>query len=104
LSLQAAASCGGFANTSYFVDIVFTPNHGVNLAWTASSGATSYGISRAPFDGSSCSTSNYSPIKSVSTTNYSDQPLASGSYCYKVDATNSGATSGSTSPVEATVQ
>jgi hypothetical protein len=37
-------------------------------------------------------------------TNYSDQLLASGSYCYKVDATNSGGTSGFTSPVEATVQ
>ena len=70
----------------------------VSLAWTASSGATSYHVKRG-----SASGGPYTQIASVSTTNYTDTGLTNGTaYYYVVSALNSNGESGNSNEATAT--
>jgi autotransporter-associated beta strand protein len=77
-----------------------TPGNGVvNLAWTASSGATSYNVKRAAFSGGPYTTI----APGVATTNYSDTTALNGvTYFYVVTATSALGESVNSSEVDAT--
>jgi subtilase family serine protease len=71
----------------------------IGVSWTASSGASTYTLSRSTSSGGT-----YTAIGSALTsTSYTDSGLTYGTtYCYEVTATNTYGTSGATSPVSAT--
>ncbi|HLF56857.1 MAG TPA: pre-peptidase C-terminal domain-containing protein, partial [Thermoanaerobaculia bacterium] len=72
----------------------------INLSWTASSGATSYGILRSTTSGGP-----YSSVGTSSTTSFSNTGLAaSTTYHYVVSASNGSCSSGNSAQVSATTQ
>jgi fibronectin type 3 domain-containing protein len=74
-------------------------NASVALAWTASSGATSYNIYRGTTSGGEGTT----PVATTASTSYTDTGLTNGTkYYYKVSATNGGGTSAQSSEASAT--
>jgi hypothetical protein len=74
-------------------------NGSVSLAWTASSGATSYNIYRSTTSGGEGTT----PVATTASTSYTDTGLTNGTtYWYKVSATNGGGTSAQSSEAHAT--
>lgn len=73
-------------------------NGSVSLAWSASSGATSYAILRSTSSGS-----GYTSIASTSGTSYVDATVSNGTtYYYVVTASNAGGASGNSSQASAT--
>ena len=73
-------------------------NASVALAWTASTGATSYNIYRGTAPGGEGATA----VATTASTSYTDTGLANGTtYYYKVSATNGGGTSAQSSEVSA---
>jgi fibronectin type 3 domain-containing protein len=65
----------------------------IALAWTASTGATTYKLERSP-DGNTWSTLSPSPALTGSSTSYTDTTVLAGtSYTYRLSATNALATS-----------
>jgi hypothetical protein len=74
-------------------------NASVALAWTASSGATSYNVYRVTTSGGEGTT----PVATTASTSYTDTGLTNGTkYFYKVSATNGGGTSAQSSEASAT--
>jgi fibronectin type 3 domain-containing protein len=75
-------------------------NSQITLAWTASSGATSYKVKRASTSGGP-----YTTVGSPTSTSYLDTGLTNGTtYYYVVSAVNSGGESANSSEVNATPQ
>jgi cellulose 1,4-beta-cellobiosidase len=75
-------------------------NAQVSLAWTASSGATSYNVKRAGTSGGP-----YTIVGTPTSTSFLDTGLTNGTpYYYVVSAVNSGGASGNSSEVNATPQ
>jgi TatA/E family protein of Tat protein translocase len=71
----------------------------VQLSWGAASGANTYNVLRSGTSGGP-----YARIASTSSTNYSDEGLASGTtFYYAVSATNASGESGNSTEVSATV-
>jgi hypothetical protein len=100
-------SAAPWANTNYFVDIVFNQNHGVTLGWTASvvdgthGAPTNYEVQKAPLSGTCGS---FSTIGTPTATALTDTAVTSqAQYCYQVRATNSGGPSAYTTPVQVTM-
>jgi fibronectin type 3 domain-containing protein len=80
--------------------VTATPGDGqITLAWTASTGATSYQVSR-----NTTGTGSFSPIgQPTTTTNYLDQPVTNGSaYYYVVVASNGSCSSANSAVASAT--
>ena len=75
--------------------VTATPADGqITLAWTASTGATSYQVSR-----NTTGTGTFTPIATPTTTNYLDQPVTDGAAYYYVVAASNGSCSSANSAV-----
>ena len=109
LAAMLMPSCGGSGNSgggggggnppATPTGLTATAGNGVvNLTWTASATATSYGVSRGTASGGP-----YTSLGSPSATAYADSAVTNGTtYYYVVSATNANGTSANSAPASAT--